>query len=126
MSDTLPDWHWRVICRLVDRGGEQVLTARAPTRAAAKRDVHDRVTSAGGTITEWKRTYIPAPSWDCPYCGTSEALVELPNLRGDHDWECRVCGLRAWGEPTNWDKFDTSILHYHGTPRGHLAGDTDA
>lgn len=103
MTD-LPDWHWRVIVTLEDREGEQILGAAEPTRAAAKRDVHDRVHGAGGQITEWVETYVPRPSWDCPVCGVSEGMMGMPNLRGDHDWECMNCGSMAWGGPVEFDK----------------------
>jgi len=107
---TLPDWTWFVVVRLADRDGEQALHARAPTRAAAKRNASERVESGGGTVTEWVRTYIPRPSWDCPECHTHESLTKLPNLRGSHDWECMVCGLLAYGEPMDWGRLDRSFV----------------
>jgi len=106
----LPDWRWRVIVYLEERDTKQILASRASHRAGAKQDVYDRVTTHAGTITDWGDVYIPRPSWDCPECGTHEALNKLPNLRDDHDWECFVCGLRAYGEPMDWDQLDRQTV----------------
>ena len=102
----LPDWHWRVIIH-VD-GEKEILGAYEPTRARAKQYVADRVT---GTITHWEDTYIPRASWDCPVCHCHEAMIEQPNLRGDHDWECMNCLSKAWGEPMEFDAIHEGITY---------------
>jgi len=101
-AGALPRWHWRVIVH-TDERGKLILGAHEPHRAAAKQYVADRLDI---DVTEWRRTYVPAPTWDCPVCGTHEGATEQPNLRGDHDWECMVCGSRFWGEPMDWDRIE--------------------
>ena len=98
----LPDWHWRVIVYTEERG-ELILGAYEPHRAAAKHHVEDRLDIE---VVEWRRTYIPRPSWDCPVCGVHEGAMKMPNLRGDYDWECQNCGSKFWGEPMDWDRIE--------------------
>jgi len=129
-DDSLPDWYWRVIVHTDDRG-KVIAGAREPHRAAAKQDVQSRIEPGGDTVTEWGRVYIPPASWDCPYCGCSEGLTEQPNCRGDHDWECGNCRIRAYGDPMDWDGFDTSFVRDESLIRtGHLRaeieGESDA
>lgn len=106
MSETsiqrLPDWHWRIIVYTEERG-ELVLGAYEPTRAAAKQYVADRLEL---DVVEWRRTYVPRPSWDCPVCNVHEGANKVPNLRGSYDWECNVCGSKFWGEPMEWDRIE--------------------
>jgi hypothetical protein len=78
------------------------------------------------------------PSWDCPICGTNEAMREEPRLHGNHDWACYVCGAKGWGEPMDWDYLSEptseQFIHGHRDPDGpawrahaHLdGGETDA
>lgn len=96
----LPEWYWRVIVYTEERG-ELILGAYEPHRAAAKSYTQSRLDV---DVAEWRRTYIPRPSWDCPVCGVHEGASKVPNLREDHDWECLNCGSEMWGEPMEWDK----------------------
>lgn len=98
----LPNWHWRVIVETEERG-ELILGALEPHRAAAKRYCQENLEIP---VTEWGRTYIPRPSWDCPVCGVHEGASKAPNLRGEHDWECDVCFSRMWGEPMDWNRIE--------------------
>lgn len=100
--DDTEDWHWRVVLYTEERG-KLILGAYGPHRAAAKKYVADRLEAS---ITGWKRTYVVRPSWDCPVCGTHEGATKMPNLRGDHDWECFNCGSKLWGEPMDWERVD--------------------
>lgn len=90
--------HWTVSVRLDCREGRQVFTAVAPHRAGAKKYVLRRLDDECN-VTEWQRTYIPRPSWDCPNCNTHEAMATVPNMRGKWDWKCQVCSYRTIGHP---------------------------
>jgi len=81
--------------------GKKILGAYEPTRAKAKQYVAENLQ---GDIESWGETYIPRASWDCPVCNVHEGMIEQPNLRGDHDWECMNCMSKAWGEPMEFDK----------------------
>jgi len=98
----LPDWHWRVIVYTEERG-ELILSAMEPTRGAAKQYIARKLEI---DVLEWRKCYIPRPSWDCPVCGLHEGATKTPNLRGDYDWECLHCGSKFWGEPMDWDKIN--------------------
>jgi hypothetical protein len=98
----LPDWTWRVIVYTEQRG-ELILGALEPTRAAAKQYVDDKLEIE---VQDWRETYIPSATWDCPVCGVHEGATKQPNLRGDHDWECIDCGSQMWGEPMDWHRIE--------------------
>lgn len=101
-TDRLPDWHWRVIV-YTEECGEMILPAMEPSRAAAKQYTADMLEVE---VLEWRRCYVPRPTWDCPACGVSEGATKMPNLDGDHDWECFNCGSKFWGEPMEWSKIE--------------------
>lgn len=113
-ADDLPDWYWRVVV-YTDECGELVLSAMEPHRTAAKQYIVDQLEVE---VVEWRRCYIPRPSWDCPVCGVHEGASKVPNLRGDYDWECLSCRSKMWGEPMDWDRIDegTHLPGYRSAP----------
>jgi len=102
----LHEYAWRVIVYIDERDGKQIRGAVAPHRAAAKQYVAEQYELGGVTITGWEDCYVPRATWDCPVCGTNEAMTERLNMRGDHDWECMVCFSRAWGEPMEFNRIE--------------------
>jgi len=124
-DDELPDWHWRVVVYTRDRG-KTVYGAHEPHRAAAKQHVQANLASAGDSVRGWGDTYIPRDRVDCPYCGGNESLTDQPNCRGQHDWECHRCNVRAYGTPGDWGRWDTSFVRDESWIRtGHLRAEID-
>ena len=99
---SLETWIWHVVYSTEEKR-RNVHSVEARHRAGAKQQVANWYSDIEESITHWERCYVPRPSWDCPICGTHEAMSKRPNLLTPPDWECMVCRTWGWGNPMDWE-----------------------